>query len=769
MAQEDDTPGSSVFIQGSYNYGLVALSVALAVVASYAVSDLAGRISASRRGAKFFWMAVGSVAFGLGIWAMHYIGMLAFRLPVPVLYHFPTVVLSLLVAILISAIALYTVSRLKLNLLSSVVASLTTGGGIAAMHYIGMAAMRLPAMMEYRASLVALSILVGFAVSFASLLLAMRYRFDSPIRSKLGSALFMGSGIPLTHYIGMWAVRFRACSTPFSTKSTLQVSSLGIVVISVTTFLVLLLAILVVFVDRLLGMQAASAQTARDGEAQFRTLAEAIPQIVWTAGPDGQTNYISQRWYETTGMPRGSGTGSNWIEVVHPDDREVCHKKWLECINSGSTFEVEYRLRDSTKNFRWYLDRAVPLRDASGVVKQWFGTCTDIDDKMQNQQLLEREIQQRTDTLIEVNAHLESEMRERALAQQELNLQNERMVKELTRRSNRATTLVKMAHLLQSCDDLKDVFCVVAGMGPKIFPELRGCVMLLNPAQDLLETAASWSECRTPGADFVVQDCWALRTGHMHLTRADDLTAACKHVIAGEYTYFCLPLASQGKSIGVVHFQNDDTEELPETLLLMANMFAEQVGLSVANLRLREALRNQSIRDPLTGLFNRRYLEETLDREVRRATRSQHSLGVLMLDLDHFKKFNDVHGHEAGDSVLRETASFLAASVRAEDVVCRFGGEEFVIILPTADLAAAHGRAEKICSNLRFLEVVHQGQPVGTVTVSVGVAAIPEHGATPQRLLEAADAALYRAKREGRNRVMDATRSADFEEARMKS
>jgi len=139
-----------------------------------------------------------------------------------------------------------------------------------------------------------------------------------------------------------------------------------------------------------------------------------------------------------------------------------------------------------------------------------------------------------------------------------------------------------------------------------------------------------------------------------------------------------------------------------------------------------------------------------------------------MLDLDHFKKFNDVHGHEAGDSVLRETASFLAANVRAEDVVCRFGGEEFVIILPTADLAAAHGRAEKICSNLRLLEVVHQGQPVGTVTVSVGVAAIPEHGATPQRLLEAADAALYRAKREGRNRVMDATRSADFEEARMK-
>ena len=263
---------------------------------------------------------------------------------------------------------------------------------------------------------------------------------------------------------------------------------------------------------------------------------------------------------------------------------------------------------------------------------------------------------------------------------------------------------------------------------------------------------------------FEPQDCWGLRTGHIHLTRADDLTVACKHVIAGEYAYFCLPLAAQGRSIGVVHFQSYDAQPLPEALLLLANMFAEEVGLSIANLRLREALRNQSIRDPLTGLFNRRYLEETLDREVRRATRSEQPLGLLMLDLDHFKKFNDTHGHEAGDSVLRETATFLAASVRAEDIVCRFGGEEFLIILPTADRAAAHGRAEKICANLRLLEVVHQGQHVGTVTVSVGVAALPEHGVTPQRLLEAADAALYRAKREGRDRVMDAVRSADVEE-----
>jgi diguanylate cyclase (GGDEF)-like protein len=145
-----------------------------------------------------------------------------------------------------------------------------------------------------------------------------------------------------------------------------------------------------------------------------------------------------------------------------------------------------------------------------------------------------------------------------------------------------------------------------------------------------------------------------------------------------------------------------------------------------------------------------------LDREIRRAVRAEQSLGVLMLDLDHFKKFNDTYGHDAGDTILRETASFLTNSIRVEDIVCRFGGEEFVVILPTADLNAAHARAERIRSKLREVTVLHQGQSLGMITVSVGVAALPGHGTSPKQLLEAADAALYRAKREGRDRVVNA-------------
>jgi diguanylate cyclase (GGDEF)-like protein len=242
----------------------------------------------------------------------------------------------------------------------------------------------------------------------------------------------------------------------------------------------------------------------------------------------------------------------------------------------------------------------------------------------------------------------------------------------------------------------------------------------------------------------------------VHTVSAGDRTARCGHATSGPHRYFCLPLLSHGEATGILHFQMIEPGELQPPVLLMANMFAEQVSLSLANIQLREALHNQSIRDPLTGLYNRRYLEETLERETRRAVRAEQGLGVMMLDLDHFKKFNDTHGHDAGDAVLRETASFLLKSVRAEDIVCRFGGEEFIVILPAADLKTTQARAERIRNRLREMTVLHQGQSVGMVTASIGVAELPQHGTSPQVLIAAADAALYRAKKEGRDRVITA-------------
>lgn len=558
----------------------------------------------------------------------------------------------------------------------------------------------------------------------------------------------VGVGIWAMHSVGMLAFR----SVPVFYHYPKVVLSL---VAAVAASAIALFTLVAAILTRRLAARRAAGSSAREGEAHFRMLTEAIPQIVWTAGPDGKTDYINRRWYEMTGTTEEQSLGNGWIEVIHPDDRAVCLESWQRAFRAGETFEVEYRLRDRSRGYRWYLDRAVPMRDASGAILKWFGTCTDIEDQKHNQQVLEGQIKERAEELAEANARLHEEMLEKDLARRQLDEQNEEMMRQLADRTQRATMLAKMGELLQSCVNNEEVFTAALGFAPKIFPTQRGAFALLNSGRNLAEVSSSWRDCRLPVSVFEPADCWALRTGHPHLVVAGDPTAPCAHAQGVNNTYLCVPILAQGEALGIVHFQaTDEAPVLADAEVSLKTTFASQVGLSVANIRLREALRTQSIRDPLTGLYNRRYLGEMLERETRRAVRAAHGLGILMLDLDHFKKFNDTYGHDAGDTVLRETASFLMKSVRAEDIVCRYGGEEFVVILPMADLHASQARAERIRSRIRELAVLHQGQSVGVVTVSVGVAELPAHGTTPKELLEAADAALYRAKREGRDRVM---------------
>jgi len=492
---------------------------------------------------------------------------------------------------------------------------------------------------------------------------------------------------------------------------------------------------------------------AEELDLSFRTVAEAVPAIIWTARPDGSVDFMGEQLYRYSGYTKDQGLGWGWEKALHPDDLPACLKRWEHCVRTGDVYEMEYRIRRYDGVYRWFIARANPLRDEQGRIIQWVGTCTDIDEQKHNQQLLEEQIKERTEELADANVRLQQEMQQRDSARQELDRQNEKMMQDLTARSQRATLLTKMGETLQSCISKDEVFAAALGFAPRIFPS-RGAVALLNADGNLLEIAGSWHDCQIPAPVFEPSSCWALRTGHPHLVVAGDTTARCAHAVGLKNTYLCIPILAQGEALGIMHFQaTDELPTLGDSELSFKTTFAGQVGLSVANIRLREALRAQSIKDPLTGLYNRRYLAEMMEREIRRAVRAEQSLGVLMLDLDHFKKFNDTYGHDAGDTVLREAASFLTRSIRVEDIVCRYGGEEFVVILPTADLNAAHTRAERIRSKMRELAVLHQGQSLGMVTVSIGVAALPQHGTSPKALIEAADAALYRAKREGRDRV----------------
>jgi diguanylate cyclase (GGDEF)-like protein len=363
--------------------------------------------------------------------------------------------------------------------------------------------------------------------------------------------------------------------------------------------------------------------------------------------------------------------------------------------------------------------------------------------------------------LADANERLQKEMLEKDLARNRLDQQTEIMMTELQKRSERATLLAKLGELLQSCINREEVFAAALGFAPKIFPASRGAIALLNPSRNLTDVIGSWADCRVGALEFETTACWALRTGHPHQVPAGDSTAPCAHAAGVDVSYLCIPILAQGETLGIMHFQAiEEGPQLEGAELSFKTTFAGQVGLSLANIRLREALRIQSVRDVLTGLYNRRYLEETLEREVRRAARAQQSLGILMIDLDHFKTFNDSYGHDAGDAVLRETGLALTKGVRAEDFVCRFGGEEFVVMMPTADLKSSCARAERLRLKMKELTILHQGKAMGMVTISVGVAVFPEHGMSPKELMAAADAALYQAKRAGRDQVTVAAAKA---------
>jgi diguanylate cyclase (GGDEF)-like protein/PAS domain S-box-containing protein len=751
-------------LSGSYDYRLVALSIALAVFASYAALDLAGRVTSSRGRARAIWLSAGAAAMGLGIWAMHYIGMLALTMPMPVAYHLPTVLLSLLAAIAASAVALFVVSRATMTLWQEVVGSIAMGSGIAAMHYTGMAAMRCPAVIVYDRRIVAFSIVIAIAISLAALKLAFRLRDEKRTTlNKITAALVMGSAIPLMHYTGMWAATFHSSDIAVDLTHAISISTIGIAAISASALLVLGAAIASSFFDRFISGQKGTLELAQQRELYFRTMAEAIPEIIWTASPEGEDDYFNQKCFDYTGMTFEQLRGSEWKRVVHPDDLENCSSEWREALRTGQSYDVEYRLLGKEGTYQWFVGRANPIRNAQGEIIKWFGTCTNIESQKQSQQILEEQIMERTEQLADSNTRLQEEMSQKDLVHREFDRRNERMMEELKQRTERATMLAKMGELLQSCVSLDEVFTATMGFAPRIFPGARGVIALLNSSRSLAEVIGSWNECQVSAKEFEPIECWALRTGHTHLAAAGDLTARCAHAADVKNSFLCIPILAQGETLGLMHFQATDEEpELNTSELSFKTTFAAQVGLSIANIRLREALRTQSVRDALTGLYNRRYLEELLEREVRRAARGAHSLGVLMIDLDHFKTFNDTYGHDAGDTVLRETGVSLARGIRAEDFVCRFGGEEFVVILPTASLDAACARAERLRLKMKELTVMHQGRSMGMLTVSVGVAVFPEHGLSPKELMAAADAALYEAKRRGRDQVVVANlRSAE--------
>ncbi|MBN1515854.1 diguanylate cyclase [Candidatus Sumerlaeota bacterium] len=336
---------------------------------------------------------------------------------------------------------------------------------------------------------------------------------------------------------------------------------------------------------------------------------------------------------------------------------------------------------------------------------------------------------------------------------------------ELERKKDEIEWLRKLGDDLQACRTVDETYRAFEKHARNLFPDDRGALLIFNGERDQLEGVASWGEGISCEREFPLDDCWGMRRGepyHVHDPH-DDLI--CPHVPAPpEHGYLCLPMSAQGENQGMLHLQFGPPETFEEeekrssaleAKAQLAQTVAKQFSLALANLNLREALHRQSIRDQLTGLFNRRHMEESLKRELHRAQRSEHPLGVIMLDVDHFKSFNDTYGHDEGDNLLRSMGAMLSKHTRQGDIACRYGGEEFLIIMPDASLEATQQRAEMLCKLApQLLRIKSIKTTDRRITISLGVAVYPEHGQTGEDLLLAADSALYRAKHAGRNRVI---------------
>jgi diguanylate cyclase (GGDEF)-like protein/PAS domain S-box-containing protein len=872
-------------MQGTYDFWLVACSFVVAVVASFAALELAGRVVVSQGRATWAWVGGGSVALGIGIWSMHFIGMLAFHLPISLAYDAPITLLSILPAIFSAALVLGLVHRQGLSSVRLCVGAVVLGCGIAAMHYTGMAAIPIQPAVSYKPLVFTASVAVAIAVAFIALKLAFSLSGSVSRWKKFTAALVMAAGICAMHYTGMAAAIFSPDSFCAVAPGAVQNGWLASV-IAFNTLVVLAVSVTIAFYDARFADRNARAARAlrtaneeltartrraeqaesdlRESEARFRSLTELSSDWYWEQDqdfrftrmsggilhklgwdpaifvgksrwdfpllvddetlsahkallaahqpfhdfvyarptPEGALTYISssgiplfddagafrgyrgvgrdvtqhkreeeairrareqlrlaligsklalfewdiradtvfldERWAEMIGATPGptQTTIAALAQAVHPDDRDKVQVAVLNVVKGLSAYyESEHRIQNAQGHYIWLQSHGkVVERDIQGTALRVSGTNADISHRKQAEQAL-----------------------------QEAHLKLSSGVKALEQRNREMSLLAELSNFLISCVTVDEACSALPKYCETLFPATHGAVYLFRSSRDHLNPYASWGNTQGTLPPILPDDCWALRRGKPHTVLDMQRDSICNHVRLHEKIepYLCIPLVVQSELLGLMWMALDvpagqvadqaarlrDRQQLAVTL-------SEQIALSLSNIRLRENLRQQTIRDPLTGLYNRRFLEESLNREMARCKRKGTVFAVLMMDLDHFKRFNDTFGHDAGDSVLRSFSQALQENTREGDIACRFGGEEFVLVMPDTDLAGASTRAERILTAVRRLHVTYNDKLLGPITTSIGLAMYPQDGTTTKTIIRSVDRALYEAKGAGRDQLV---------------
>jgi len=347
---------------------------------------------------------------------------------------------------------------------------------------------------------------------------------------------------------------------------------------------------------------------------------------------------------------------------------------------------------------------------------------------------------------------------EKDLLRANTNLQQ--MLSASEKRLNEIILLGDMAQWIHSSRDLDAAYRGAVTFLGQMFAGNSGIIAAVDSAKKMVIVKAKFGHPQGPD-EFTPDDCLALRHGKIWEYDGSGDQGLCPQLGNYHGYYLCIPLIMPGDFSWLLSLQSgnglaDATLSGKEWLSVNRPLLisaGQELALALANVQLRENLREQATRDPLTGLYNRRYMEEMLDRELRSSLRTGRGIGFIMADLDHFKMFNDRYGHEIGDLLLKAVSTLMRSTIRLEDIVCRYGGEEFLIILPSAGLDDAFRRALQINKAVSQISFEHNEHLVKDVTISAGVSAFPDHGKEADKLIAVADAALYRAKNEGRNRV----------------
>lgn len=471
-------------------------------------------------------------------------------------------------------------------------------------------------------------------------------------------------------------------------------------------------------------------QIALDEERQMLTTGPVVMvRVRWVKG-NSRFVYVSANVVKLWGYDPDTllNLQTSW-SIVHPDDAERIRADFMKTMESQSetTLEVEIRLRMADGAYRWFRYNS----------------------------MIDRQIGERKGYFIDIDARKQAEL-EAATQRQRL----QETVLQLEAAQGEGGVLQDTGDMLHATEDLAEAFNIIKLSALRLFPGWSGWIAASRDGGNELTIGAEWGTISTSvEKQFNGRDCWGMRRGKPHAFFNYHSSVCCPHMqsvpVQELRPYICVPMAAHGEVVGALHLFCESyvpTEQQMVDVQSRASRFAETLKLALSNLKLRTSLQDQAMSDGLTGLYNRRYMDEALVHELQRARRDQRPVSLAMIDVDHFKRFNDQYGHDAGDAVLRAIGAVLQENIRGYDIACRYGGEELALILPGCDVTDAEARVQQVRFAVESMHLKNSGQDLPTVTISVGVAhAIGGSSAT---LIRRADEALYEAKRQGRNRVV---------------